>query len=326
MKLTIVILCLLLAVSFVAGDRGKWRKTPYTCKIKTDQGKYCFGKLYKDSGNAWSGADSNGDIVYFNLCGDLSNEAEASSTPGCDPTAASCVLTADGTYINAGRPDDDSLAVSIEDNTTVQFNYSNGDACPSGFGTYQTIIQLTCADDQDLLITSVNYNATTCQVLVQGVSEYACPRQGHWGGRNEGHGAPFFVFLLPILCCCCACLCIARCCRRRRCQRQQQTQANYTVVPQEEPAQTQQPVAVPQPYIIPTQFQSQFQPQYYQPNPYYVYVPQYGNPAVPAPQPPVTTPVAPIIPLEDNSIEMRETQLDSDEKVARELQAKFDNE
>jgi len=324
MKITLIVLCLLLAVSFTAGDRGKWRKTPYTCRIKTDQGKYCFGRLYKDSGNAWSGADSMGDIVYFNLCGDLSNEAEASATPGCDPTAAACLLTADGTYINAGRPDDDSLALSVEDNSTIQFNYTNGDACPSG-GNYQTIIQLSCADDQDLLITNVNYNSTTCQVLVQGVSEYACPRQGHWGRGDgkEGHGAPFFVFLLPILCCCCACLCIARCCRRRRCQRQQQTQANYSVVPQEEPTQQQQqPVAVPQPYIIPTQFQ----PQYFQPNPYYVYVPQYGNPAVPAPQPPVTAPVAPIIPLEENTFEMRETQLDTDEKIARDLQAKFDNE
>jgi len=108
----------------------------------------------------------------------------------------------------------------------------------------------------------------------------------------------------------------------------QQTQhelRTYTAVPQEDPTQPQQQqIQIPQPYIIPTQFQ----PQYFQPSQYYVYVPQYTQQQHEQqqqviPEFGVPSPAAPVI---ESVVEQREAQLDQDEKLARDLQAKFDNE
>jgi len=346
MKLAIIVLCCLFVAPFVMGHWDKDSvRPPYTCKIKTPNGKYCLRKLYKSSGNAWSAADSLGNTIYFNLCGDLSTDVEG--TIGCDPTAASCVYTSLGTYINAGRPADDSLSatsyessVEGEDNNIIQFSYSNGDICPNSDSNYQTTIQLTCAlNVSDISITSVNYNSTTCTVLIEANSMYACPRTGHYE-RHQSSSASLLFFLFPLLCCCTLCICVVACCRRmrRRCAQQQQQQKRqlemntYTAVPQQAPVQQQvvQPQQMMQPYIIPTQFpssgqsSSQFQPQYFQPSPYYVYMPQYP---VPYPQQNIQSePVAPVIPLEETAIEQRESLVEIDERMARELQAKFDNE
>jgi len=341
MKFAIIVLSFLLAIPFIVahGDHGNYVKPPYTCRLRDGNGGYCLRRLYKSDGNAWSSIDTLGNTIYFNLCGDLSTDVEG--TTGCDPSAASCVYTSMGTYINAGRPTDDSLSLSVSESedgedSNIQFTYSNGDVCPNSESSegesvnYQTIIQLTCDPTvANMSINSVNYNSTTCTVSVEASSMYACKRTGHWKGR--GSHAWFLIF--PLLCCCSICICIAACCRRhrRRCAQRKLEMNTYTAVPQQEtiqsPQQPQfQPQQMMQPYIIPTQFPSQnssqqFQPQYFQPSPYYVYMPQY-----PQQQQQNAVPVAPVIPLEETVIEQRENIVENDEKIARELQAKFDNE
>jgi len=337
MKLGSLIVCLLLVLPLiVAGDHKwkkdhKWNKAPFTCRASTDNGKYCLGRLYHQDGDAWSSSDELGNTFYFNFCGDLSStSASDGTTASCDPTASSCVKTSVGTFVNAGRPADDSLSiVADEESSVVELSYTNGDLCPTQDGVnYQTVIQLSCdPTGQDLLITSSNYNSSSCQVTILGVSKFACPRSGHW--RRSHEGPSIFAFLFPLCCCCSLCICIAACCRRRRrmMMQSQQTQhelRTYTAVPQEDPTQPQQQqqIQIPQPYIIPTQFQ----PQYFQPSQYYVYVPQYTqqqHQQQVIPEFGVPSPAAPVI---ESVVEQREAQLDQDEKLARDLQAKFDNE
>jgi len=336
-----LLLCFLVLVPLILAH-GKHRRNPnhedddddeppFDCKFKGPSGFYNLEPLYKSGGNAYSVQDDQGNSFYFNLCGDLSLEDEASK--GCDPNAAVCVMTSFGAFINAGRPSEEWVVG--EDNNNVSITYTNGDSCLVGdvSSPYQTLMQLYCADDDtEFNVTDVTYE--NCQVSINAVSKYACPQVGRRSHRRGGAG--FLVVLIPAACCCVSCLCLAACCRRRRrmCRQRKTELATYQAVPQEVPqpvAQVHvqaQPVAqqsVPQypvsiqapqvpmsyqPYVVPVQYQ--FQPQYFQP-PSYFYPQQ-------------VTPVAPLEQANDTHIAVRENQVTDDEKIARELQAQFDRE
>jgi hypothetical protein len=332
-----VFLCLLVLVPFILGhghnrkrhqddDDGDVNEPPYDCKFKGPDGFYNLEPLYKNGGNAYSAIDNQGNTFFFNFCGDLSAEAEGSM--GCDPSAAVCVLTSFGAYINAGRPSEEWVVG--EDSNNVSITYTNGDSCVIGdvASPYQTVLQMYCDDTTELNVTSVTYG--NCQVSINAVTMYACPQMG---GKSRHGGAGFMVILLPALCCCLSCLCVAACCRRRRrmCIQRKVEMGTYQPVPQEAPQAVAQPqvqqipqpvVHAPQypvapqlplsyqPYVVPMQYQ--FQPQYFQP-PSYFYPQQQA-------------PVAPLEQANDAHIVNRENQVTDDEKIARDLQAQFDRE
>lgn len=292
----------------------------YSCTINGGWANYDLTGLYKSSGNAYAGKDENGNIFYFNLCGTLQGLEEENL--GCDPQASVCIQSETGVFFTAGRPGADWVQNSL---SNVSINYNNGDLCASdntnGYVQIETTITLICSEDQSpFTIVAVNY--TDCAVNITALSSAACPKYE----IHHRHVSGVLGFVLIALCVCASCLCICVCCRRRcrrnrACTRSKPVEMNsvaFHPIPQQPIQQVpQQMVAQPDQFVPMNMYPPQFQPapmQYYQP--YYVY------PNMQTQQ----NPMVPFVQTNDHQLVQLETQADADEKLARELQAKFDNE
>jgi len=124
-----------------------------------------------------------------------------------------------------------------------------------------------------------------------------------------------------ILCTICVCCCVRRQarCQQRKQQCQEMKNVSYTPVPQQPQQQVQQPFAQPQ-FVAPQQYPvaagSQQQTSYPYPQ-YYFYVQPQAQPQPAKPQ--QTAEPAPLVKLD-------EQVADSDEQLAKKLQAEFDKE
>lgn len=302
------------------------RKGPQ-CTLSSDYAYYDLSALSLTEG-AWSYTGADGNTYYFNFCGGVED-----STSGCDDSAAVCVKTQYGNSLVAGRPYGD-WSVSDSEYETQIYGTFYGDSCTSSPDqTLTTVIQLSCSSD---LLTVYNVNYTGCQVFIQALSSAACAQ------APPTEEVVVFPFFFSLICTLSLCLCCITCCFRSRrakmlAQRKACKKASYQKVPTQITVADAKPVQQPQ---VPQQ-----------PMPYY-YVP-YNNAnsiqnvsAVPYPyyQPPMNggymypqfmyaapqAPEATLIPLDFASNSMEASRLAAqekeDERLARELQEKFNQE
>jgi len=306
-------------------------QAPYNCEFISSNGnKYDFSRLYKSQGNSYGVIDKKGDVIYFNLCGNLSQEHETSI--GCDPSSAVCIQTSSKTFLSGGKP---NAAIWSEGEIpdSVQVTYSNGDSCSSN-QNLQTTIVINCIEDgpENLVISTANY--TDCQITIQSSSIFACPKK-HCNYSKHIGGA--IMSVLMFLCCCSLFFCSCACIRRRRQFRHRMSNPNIPYQPvvhefipsQQSYIQPIQLQSVPQyPAQSVSQYPVQSVPQY--PNQPISFQPQYFQPSslFSYPHPPQTPPQIrnqQVFPV-SSFIEQREFIVDQDEKIARELQSKFDQE
>jgi hypothetical protein len=293
-----------------------------SCGLYSQNAYFDLSSLSLTEG-AWEYTNYDGNTYFFNFCGDLENAGS-----GCSDSVAVCIKTPYGNSLNAGRPYGDWSA--SDDETQIIGSFSSGDACNALPGqTISTVIQLTCSED---LLTVYNVNYTGCQVLIQAFSSAACAQP------PPEPDVVVFPFFFSLICTLSLCLCCITCCFRSRrakllAQRKGCKKSSYQRVPTQvtvadsKPVQQQPQQQMPYyyvPYNNSIQNVSAVPYPYYQPpmNGGYMY-PQFMYAAPQAPE-------ATLIPLDFASNSMEASRLAAqekeDERLARELQSKYNQE
>lgn len=280
---------------------------------------YTLSTLRKDVGYYTYTDPNTGKIYMWNTCGSLDDY--------CGANAAACISESGDLsvpdFTRAGSIDSYSYNIyADEEDERIEVTFSNGDWCEA----YQTNRSITFVYHCDESYTEAQVlsidTSDDCENVVLDVYTNAACGSGYAGGSDDifnHYSRVYFralmifiwcsVGLFALLCCCACCALI----RRRRCQRS--GKCGYNAVSQHVEL-TQQVVQVPAKPTAPVVNQAtQTVPQY----PYFVPAPQYYY-YMPQNQAPVQQP--PVVPLE----QVHESQMDADEKLARELQAKFNQE
>jgi len=293
-----------------------------------DSVSFSLASLKLDSGYYQYTDAQTGKIYIWNICGALDEY--------CGPNAAACISESGDLsvpeFTRAASYDsfDYSISAGGDVDSTIQVTFFDGDWCEE----YQTNRSITfvyhCASDYGNAVAQNIDTTDDCEnVKIDIYTSAACgmsyldgdyePQWNHWS-RVYFKALMIFIWVsvgLSLCLCCCALCAIVR---RRRCQKsgkcgyQKVTQTVELTQPTTQvsakptaPVQNQATQTVPQmPYGMPLQ---------YVPAPqYYYYMPQAQAPVVQQP---------PVVQLEEVQ---HNSQMDADEKLARELQAKFNQE
>jgi len=289
---------------------------------------FSLSSLQKEVGYYTYTDPETGKIYLWNTCGSLNDY--------CGANAAACISESGDLstpdFTRAGSIDSFSYSVyAEEDNQRIEVTFSDGDWCEA----YQTNRSITFVYSCDPYATEPQVTSldTTddCENVVLNINTVAACSMSDGGSEDifNHYTRVYFralmifiwcsVGLFALLCCCACCALI----RRRRCQRS--GRCGYQRVTQQVEL-TQQPAQVSAKPTAPVLNQAtQTVPQYpfamngmplqYVPAPqYYYYMPQGQTPAQQQP---------PVVPLAEAQ---QDSQMEADEKLARELQAKFNHE
>jgi len=262
---------------------------------------YDLNALRLHWGLPYSHKEENGDEWLFNVCDNLSNLIVSN----CSKDAVVCKRTKNGVVSNAGKRADwnklDDLRIGVE------VTYGEGDVC--GNSKLKTTFEFQCsAADKKLVVQSIKH-VDNCYTVITIRSQQACfkPSVTTYATVEPGYStvtetrfffSPFlFTMILGLFLC--VCLFCCACCARRRKQRLHRIQMEHEM--SQFPVTSFQIPQSPPPYSV--QFAEPQAPQYY---------------LFPAVQAPIVQSPA--------SLEEREGLLSADEKLARELQAQYNQE
>lgn len=333
------LLCILI-VGLVISEATEWDG----CMIDTTNGYYPLLELRKfPPGPAYSATDNKGNSYYWNFCATLRGLREVNL--GCDESAAVCIAKPNGVYKTAGLPIATYEAESSTDYSVIKVKFSDGDVCVHG-KNYSTEIQLSCAHGIGFAVKSTTTSADGCQITIVAQSPSACKRYDS-NTSTQVTVIPFVLFLFML----CSCgICICACCRNRRAHKNKKMKTEMSNYPgvayqnlnegpnnndnviqvDQQPAVPHVPLFYPYPYTSPVSFLQPPQeggvpaPYMQAPHPgMYYYYPnqqpvQYSQPLAPPPSSAV---------FEIDEVQSTHNgQLEQDERLARELQAKFDKE
>jgi len=235
----------------------------------------------------------------------------------------------------------------------VSISYSNGYSC--GYSYRQSRFEFVC-DNSYYYPTVTGVESNYCSDVITVRASQACPTTStgsagtgssgnmdapsyDGGHKHGGHSTTYkksanvgaivgmaigsFVGT-AILCTICVCCCVRRQarCQQRKQQCQEMKNVSYTPVPQQPQQVQQQPFVHPQ-FVAPQQYpvtagsqQQQQQVSYPYPQYYFYVQPQQAQPQPAKPQ--ETAEPAPLVKLDEH--------VDTDEQLAKKLQAQFDNE
>jgi hypothetical protein len=287
---------------------------------------YDLTPLAKTSGTPYSFVAANGDTYYFNFCESLNNMKGIS----CPKDSAVC-LQSGKSLLNLGENDDDDAMWADSPfgvDKGIELTYGDGQTCQDT--KYKSLLRLNCSAAEE--ITVVDASTDSCFTVINVRTKYACPVLND-GKYNDvyyyHHSRPssvniFIILGLAFLCCACVLCCIRCCCVRRRCARKcnqgqcVQKNGDYSSIECQTFSETSDQVPV---FPLATeQSTSQSVPPYFVMYP--PVQPAQGNQQFYVPpmymMPPQTAP--------SNPVENKESQIESDEKLARQLQEQLNNE
>lgn len=319
----ILALALLLAVSYA--DMNCWYTSPSSNAV------YSLEDLALTANHWMNTTDILGNNWYWKVCDDGSEDPN----PLCGEDSSICMEDSNGIH-NRGSTSTAQWADIQNDDTGLTVIFSADDTCNEG-EPIKTVINYICSEDYDDIQLNEDGvyitidNAKTCFVTVNVYTEEACaessvPEDGQYDGNNYYDGnwdvhhsssyglvfTPFLTFglllTITVLFTCLCCCCMIR--RRRRCQNKaiamkqfsniafQPIPSTHSTINKAQP--TSQFVNIPSynPYVT----QQNQQPQYV-----YYYPDQQQN----------------VVPLENFN---QDSQVVSDEQLAKELQSQFDRE
>lgn len=310
----IVVLALLLAVCYA--DMNCWYMTQSSSPVV-----YSLEDLAWETNHWMNGTDDNGHTWFWKVCDDGSID----NTPQCPKNSSVCIQTKNGKSENRGTTST-ALWSDIEgEQSGVEVVFGSEDVCSfDDSEEIKTVIDYVCGTDATPTVTITSKGCFTqiTVVTVEACAETEYTEDGEYypgedGDLNEAVETiiitPFLTFgllltitvLFTCLCCCCII-------RRRRCQKKaiamrqfsniafQPIPSTHSVINKQQPISNQQiPMPSYNPYVVPQNGQPQF---------VYFYPGQQQNQ----------------VPLETFSVQ--DTQIDSDEKLAKELQSQFDRE
>jgi len=239
---------------------------------------------------------TNGDQWFINPCPSFIWD-----TQPCPQDASVCVTSSQGVTSIRGLKNSSLISDAAVGTQGVEVMYSSPDVCSSGVN-YKTVIEFVCVQSDDSW-TIVDDNLCTVTHTIQ--SSDACPishvyldgdMPSSYVVIEAEHAAfqMFFILIALISCCCLMCCC---CLRRRRCQKakaiQMQQFSNVAF----------QPIPSAQQSLKATEMAPSYNPYVAQPQYFYYY--------------PTQQEMHEAVPLDTIS---------SDEKMAKELQAQFNQE
>jgi len=289
---------------------------------------YDLSTLSRSNGQtAYNVYDSVSGLSWnFNLCGGVSGLTMEDGSPlvECGETSAVCAVNVTAVvqvpstpptnvltkveikqYTNAGNV----LPEFYEYDSGIGLWYS-GDQCSTG-DNFTSFLFINCDPLSTFTVVSVD-TSYACYAQIIANSSLGCPSVNEIPLRRFVACKRSLLFtagicfgIVTILCCCVACCCARR--RQRNCKNSNAT-VSFQPLPQEEIVTQAQPVNPTAPVAMnPTQFMQI--PQYYY---YPMQQPQFV-------QPPMAQPVV-------NNFQVQDVQIDADEKLAIELQSRFDRE
>jgi len=291
----------LLSVLYVVSAQVQNTKT---CYYDAESTTYSFEGLGYETQGWLNGTDASNNVWYFQICQQSVSDVNASPCPD----GSSVCVSMKGQTSSRGSTDSVQFSDSPFPNTDG-FEVIFGAQSQEDSTEYKTVIEFLCSGDLEPVVTIVAGDSFT-SITVN--SSYACGMvwtdMGSWEESEKviqiDVGALFIAFVSILVgCCVCCCCCVAR---RRRCQRnkniamKQFSNVAFQPIPAAKSTQVVQN-SVPLPSYNP----------YIQQQPQFVYY--YPNQQ----QQQTVVPSSP----QFNQV----VQLD-DEKLARQLQAQFDQE
>jgi len=320
----------LLVVSYALLAHGTSIPCTYT---SSDNSFYDLTPLSRtDNVSPYKFSSKNGQLLY-NICGNLiQNNPCGLNSSVCFIPAGAGVPISEGSINSVEWSDDADDAQA-----GVQLTYGNGDVCEFNENAAptprKTVIQLKCQSDVESNIVSVDQDSQPCKTIIEVQTRYACPSAivgtGEAGGfedswrSNEAARGDFFISLIVTAVATMLCICVCACIRRRRCRSHCKRTQQQNLHSQTEMTVISQPLLSPPTSGVPSvsYAPAPYMP-YMQPTQYYYY-PAPATNAVsdsgllyPAP-----------VPVPTSSADVSgDEQITADEKLARELQAKFNAE
>jgi len=293
------------------------------------QNVYDLSTLSLPSGQtAYNMYDSVSGVSWnFNLCGGVSSLTMEDGSPlvECGETSAVCSVNVTAVVQVPSSPPSNVLSkVEIKQYTNAGnvnpefYEYDSGiglwysgDKCSTG-DNFTTFLFINCDPLSTFTVVSID-TSYSCYAQIIANSSLGCPVKSDIPIYRACRRSFLFTGglcfgIITILCCCIACCCARR--RQRKCNNAlNNSTVNFQPLPQEEIiVQQAQPVSPTAPVAMnPSQFMQI--PQYYY---YPMQQPQFI-------QPPMAQPVA-------NNFQVQDNQIDADEKLAVELQSRFDRE
>jgi len=324
----------LLLIGFVAIVFGQ-SASQSTCQYTSSGGNYYDLSSLSTPTFYVVETDSNGfENLYFSICAPLSANGDCITSLGesCCEGSAACLFSTNG--VNIGNWEDSLFSDLVGSDQGVEIIYSSPNStCDETGKKYKTSVRLVCDWDAAYSISSVE-NPTACDTIITVNTSAACPVYvggsigyiGESGVITVSRRVCFktigiIAAVVVGLCLCCVCCCVRRrrCMMRRRLQQQQQTAAvELTNVSFRSSQPTQQIPQVPMPQYIQYVQQTPNGPQYFYVQPQQQQQQQQIQPQQFQPQQfqPQQFPI--VVP--------HDQQLNADEKLARVLQAQFNQE
>lgn len=305
----LVVVALLLAVCYA--DMNCWYASSDGTSV------YSLEDLAWETNHWMNVTDSNGQTWFWKVC----NDATVDNTPFCPTNSSVCIQTKNGKPENRGTTSTAQWSEIDENQSGIEVVFGSDQTCSfDETEEVKTVIDYVCGTGDKPTISIV---AKGCFAQIMVVTEEACAESDYdddMDGSEDGFYydqdevetiiiTPFLTFgllltitvLFTCLCCCCII-------RRRRCQKKaiamrqfsniafQPIPSTHSTVNKQQPINQQFPSY--NPYVVPQNGQPQF---------VYYYPGQQMQ-----------------VPLETFS--NQDTQVDSDEKLAKELQSQFDRE
>jgi hypothetical protein len=281
---------------------------------------------------------------YFNICGNLSQAYDIyGNSLACPSNSGACFTTynGDGVFTSAGAYSNYYWSDSIYGVTQgVGITYGGGDDCKVMGDVTARAVHFEFLCDYNTYFTQ-SIISQDCYDTISVNTSYACPTYNHYDSdsysysyhHHHGKYIPLVIFVvsflsLGIICICCVCCCVHK---RKHCATKcgkevEMSHVPFQPLPQQPPQMmVQQPLA--QPMFMPMQQMSRPQNVPYMPM-------QYAPPAgqMPSyfyyPQQPVQVAQQPVQVAQQQPVQIIEQKevVSEDEKLARDLQSKYDNE
>jgi hypothetical protein len=253
---------------------------------------------------SYSQTTSDGKNITWNwsLCGPMNSTV-------CDPTSALCVIDENGNVTNYGNASTVQTVTGEDDALTLKF--SGDEECTPG-QKREAVVSLLCKKKKKVEYVVKDAQQTDCSASITVASRWGCAVD--FDDDDDGSIAPFMISLFGSIFCCAVCAAVLLCCARRKMMKrrafqrlQEEMQVTTPVVaPVQQPMFHPQPLQQPIRLMVPLQQGQQ------------MYYPMY---------PPVHMPTAPVpAPVPQPAVVPREAQVQSDEEMAKQLQAQFDKE
>jgi len=255
---------------------------------------------------------------YFSFCGNLDNAVDSNGNfISCTPGSAVCMRNIDGSMVSVGTWNNTSISIP------VALTYGSGDYCSSEtkyyfkpqqeYQTYNTFTSISCDETvNDIVFDSVEIN--NCTVIAYARSIAACPITVYIETEHVIR-IPFLFFVVIMVAIVCSISCCIRCCirqrRNNRILKQNLEMVKYSNVAFQPLPQVaiqmmpRSPMTMPNPmpFVVPSAPQPMM----------------YGNqqvPVYPFPHPYVAQQQQ----LQQLAVTQPQSQIEADEKLARELQ------